>query len=104
MARTRYRCAIDVIGRVGSGSGPKARKATAADDLDPADQGPVRALRTAPPPREQDVPAYVVFKRHLQALAAHRPVTLDQPGAISGIGEKKTCTAGHRARPLPNTG
>ena len=88
----------DVIGRVtGSGSGPKARKATAADDLDPADQDLFEALRTwrTATAKEQDVPAYVVFSNAtLQALAAHRPVTLDQLGAISGIGEKKRETYG----------
>ncbi|QHN19202.1 DNA helicase RecQ [Gordonia amarae] len=86
----------DTIGRV-SGSTSKARKATAAADLDPADHDLFEALRTwrTATAKEQDVPAYVVFSNAtLQALATHRPATLDQLGTISGIGEKKLETYG----------
>ena len=86
----------DTIGRV-SASTPKARKATAADDLDPGDKDLFEALRTwrTATAKEQDVPAYVVFSNAtLQAVAAHRSATLDQLGAISGIGEKKLETYG----------
>ncbi|MFZ2240691.1 MAG: DNA helicase RecQ, partial [Gordonia amarae] len=87
----------DIIGRVTGSGSSKARKASAAADLDPADHDLFEALRTwrTATAKEQDVPAYVVFSNAtLQALATHRPATLDQLGDISGIGEKKRETYG----------
>ena len=78
----------DVIGRK---SRPTVRK-TSADTLDEADRGLFENLREwrAGQAREQGVPAYIVFgDATLRALAEHRPTSLGELDAISGIGQKK---------------
>ncbi|MTE23973.1 DNA helicase RecQ [Microbacterium sp. ZXX196] len=80
----------DVIGR--RARPERARKASAADDLDPAARNLFERLREwrAAEAREQGVPAYIVFgDATLRALAEHRPATTAQLDAISGIGAKK---------------
>ncbi|MGO1838339.1 MAG: DNA helicase RecQ [Candidatus Microbacterium stercoravium] len=79
----------DVIGRK---SRPAVRKTSAADTLDEADRGLFESLREwrAGQAREQGVPAYIVFgDATLRALAEHRPASLGELDAISGIGQKK---------------
>ena len=79
----------DVIGRK---SRPTVRKTSAADTLDAADRGLFESLREwrAGQARKQGVPAYIVFgDATLRALAEHRPASLGELDAISGIGQKK---------------
>jgi len=82
----------DVLGRGGSRSSGRARKAAAAASLQPADLELFEALRTwrGSVAREQGVPAYIVFgDATLRALAEHRPGSLEDLDGITGIGAKK---------------
>nr|WP_308493908.1 DNA helicase RecQ [Microbacterium protaetiae] len=82
----------DVLGRGGSRSSDRARKAAASEALDPADRDLFEALRSwrGGVAREAGVPAYVVFNdATLRALAEHRPASVDALDGISGIGAKK---------------
>ncbi|WP_428982017.1 DNA helicase RecQ [Microbacterium horticulturae] len=88
----------DVLGRGGSRSSGRARKAAAAESLQPADRELFEALRTwrGGVAREQGVPAYIVFgDATLRALAEHRPGSLEDLDGISGIGAKKREAYGH---------
>ncbi len=79
----------DVLGRAAA---PKARKRSAADDLDDDAKPLFEALRAwrAGVAREQGVPAYIVFgDATLRALAEHRPASVTDLDGISGIGAKK---------------
>jgi len=82
----------DVLGRGGSRSSGRARKAAAAESLQPADLELFEALRTwrGSVAREQGVPAYIVFgDATLRALAEHRPGSPEDLDGITGIGAKK---------------
>lgn len=79
----------DVLGRAGT---TRVRKAAASDSLAEGDRDLFEALRTwrAGAAKEQGVPAYIVFgDATLRALAEHRPRTLADLDAITGIGAKK---------------
>ncbi|WP_460801530.1 DNA helicase RecQ [Microbacterium sp. GXF6406] len=83
----------DTMGRVGSGGGSRARKASAASDaVAEGDRALFEALRVwrAETAREIGKPAYIVFgDATLRALAELRPASLAQLDGITGIGEKK---------------
>ncbi|MGP3533369.1 DNA helicase RecQ [Microbacterium sp. RD1] len=87
----------DTLGR--SGSGPRVRKAAAAESVDAGDRDLFEALRSwrAEQAREQGVPAYIVFgDATLRALAASRPASLADLDGITGIGAKKREAYGDR--------
>jgi len=82
----------------GEGRAPKlktARKASSAaplGDLAPDAQARLEALKAwrTEVAREHDLPAYLIFPNStLHELAARHPQTLDEVGAVSGVGAKK---------------
>ncbi|MEQ1802873.1 MAG: DNA helicase RecQ [Gammaproteobacteria bacterium] len=86
-------------GRTGkSGKSPAARIA-AADFSSPADQelwSALRALRMDLA-KAQNVPPYVIFHdATLSEMVRRRPQTLDELGALSGIGERKLAAFGEQ--------
>ncbi|MEU6131308.1 DNA helicase RecQ [Saccharopolyspora sp. NPDC047091] len=78
---------------------PKQAKAGKAEQVElPAEAAPLferlRAWRAATA-KEQGVPAYVIFHDAvLRQVAAQRPATLDELGAISGVGQNKLAKYG----------
>ncbi|MDT0156110.1 DNA helicase RecQ [Microbacterium sp. ARD32] len=79
----------DTMGRA---SASRARRQSAAQELDADAQPLFEALRAwrAATAREQGVPAYIVFgDATLRALAEHRPASVEALSGISGIGQKK---------------
>ncbi|MEU0545471.1 DNA helicase RecQ [Nocardia sp. NPDC005978] len=74
-----------------------AKAAKAVADLAPGDAGLFESLRAwrAATAKEQGVPAYVVFHdATLREIAARKPATLADLGAIAGIGENKRAKYG----------
>ncbi|MCA1227428.1 DNA helicase RecQ [Saccharopolyspora sp. 6M] len=78
---------------------PKQAKARKSEQVElPAEAAPLferlRAWRAATA-KEQGVPAYVIFHDAvLRQVAAQRPATLDELGAISGVGQNKLAKYG----------
>jgi ATP-dependent DNA helicase RecQ len=77
---------------------PKAKKSRRGAELpiaapdDPAAEARFQALRAwrAARAKEQNLPAYVIFHdQTLRAIAASAPATLDELGAIGGVGAVK---------------
>jgi ATP-dependent DNA helicase RecQ len=74
-----------------------AAPAAATAEMPAADAGLFERLRAwrASVAKEQKLPAYVIFHdATLRAIAALRPATLDELGAISGIGQNKLAKFG----------
>jgi ATP-dependent DNA helicase RecQ len=81
----------DVLGR-GGATGGRARKPSAAENVDAADRGLFEALRAwrTEQARELGVPAYIVFgDATLRALASQRPASHADLDGVTGIGAKK---------------
>ena len=90
----------DAVVRAGSGrkrTASAAKGSAAAGELSAEDRELFEQLRAwrAETARAASVPAYVVFPdTPLAAIAQHRPATLDELFAISGVGAKKLETYG----------
>ena len=90
----------DAVARAGTGrkrTASAAKGSAAAGDLSAEDRELFEQLRAwrAETAKAASVPAYVVFPdTTLAAIARHRPATLDELFAISGVGAKKLETYG----------
>ncbi|WP_444980110.1 DNA helicase RecQ [Nocardia pseudobrasiliensis] len=83
--------------RVKAAKAPRSKTSRAAAELAPGDADLFERLRAwrASVAKEQGVPAYVVFHdATLRDIAARKPTTLAELGAISGIGENKRAKYG----------
>ncbi len=83
--------------RAKAAKAPRAKTSRAAAELAPGDADLFERLRAwrASVAKEQGVPAYVVFHdATLRDIAARKPSTLAELGAISGIGENKRAKYG----------